>query len=459
MTSVLSLSPPEVPGQSDPPEHEAVAPAPLPDTVEPEASAPAADDSAITVNGVGLSMESTLGALRAGCKFLNLSQSGSKQRCFQRLQGYVQKERLASEVEVARQAESDGTREPNMQFLPEPPSEEARLLHEITHLPFASWCPHCVAMKSVPDQHRALPEGNAREHPTISFDLFYTGYDPTGKLESGAEAPAAEKDKLTCLIVHCNHTDAIAAIPLPDKSAASMKHAAVELVRFCQLLGHGEIELRCDQEPCMLQLQGLTMNARKRLGFRTRIRNPPIGAHQANGLAEKAVDVIRSLANVFLDAARHRYGVPIAVSHPLFAWSFVHAAWTYTRFKVKGGLTSYERMTGCRYRGKLVTFGEPIFAFIRTPASPKGNPKWVQAVFLSKSNIKDMFVVGTAAGIMLSKSVRRTGQPWSTQKALVEAVAGVPWNFQLGSLGLKTTRKVDPSPSQPSRQLWPTPQP
>ena len=92
-------------------------------------------------------------------------------------------------------------------------------------------------MKSVPDQHRALPEGNAREHPTISFDLFYTGYDPTGKLESGAEAPAAEKDKLTCLIVHCNHTDAIAAIPLPDKSAASMKHAAVELVRFCQLLG------------------------------------------------------------------------------------------------------------------------------------------------------------------------------------------------------------------------------
>ena len=87
MTSVLSLSPPEVPGQSDPPEHEAVAPAPLPDTVEPEASAPAADDSVITVNGVGLSMESTLGALRAGCKFLNLSQSGSKQRCFQRLQG------------------------------------------------------------------------------------------------------------------------------------------------------------------------------------------------------------------------------------------------------------------------------------------------------------------------------------------------------------------------------------
>ncbi|CAE7775394.1 unnamed protein product, partial [Symbiodinium sp. CCMP2592] len=302
---------------------------------------------------------------------------------------------------VARQAEGDDAREPRMQFLPEPPSEEARLLHEITHLPYASWCPHCIAMKSVPDQHRAVPEGNAREHPTVSFDLSYTGYDPTGKLESGPDDRGGDRDKLTCLIVHCNHTDAIAAIPLPDKSAASMKHAAVELS----------------------------------LGA---IKNRVCSNCKANGLAEKAVDVIRSLANVFLDAARHRYGIMIPVSHPLFAWSFVHAAWTYTRFKVKGGLTSYERITGCSYRGKLVPYAEPIFAYIRTANSPKGNPKWVQAVFLSKSWINDMFIVGTPSGIMLSKSVRRTGQPWSTQKTLAEAIAGAPWNFQLGSLGLKT---------------------
>ena len=64
------------------------------------------------------------------------------------------------------------------------------------------------------------------------------------------------------------------------------------------------------------------MNARKCLGFRTRIRNPPIGAHQANGLAEKSVDLVRSLANVYLDAARHRFETSISVNHPLFAWAF-----------------------------------------------------------------------------------------------------------------------------------------
>ena len=116
---------------------------------------------------------------------------------------------------------------------------------------------------------------------------------------------------------HCNHTNAIGAVPWPDKTTASMKHAAVELVRFCQLLGHTEVEFRCDQERSMLQLQGLAMNARKRLGFQTRIRNPPVGDHQANGFAEKSIDVIRSFANVFLDSARHTYKIEVPVSHPL----------------------------------------------------------------------------------------------------------------------------------------------
>ena len=197
---------PDAPGGVEPEEFEPVAPAPISDAVEvPARPVP---DNVVTVNGVGLSMGSTLGALRAGCKYLNLSQSGSKQRCFQRLQAYVEKERLSAEVQVAEQARAGDSRDPNMQFMPKPPSEEARLLHEITHLPFANWCSHCIAMKSVPDQHRLVPEGDAREHPTISFDLFYTGFSSGGEIESTTEEQGDDKAKLTCLIIHCNHTDA-----------------------------------------------------------------------------------------------------------------------------------------------------------------------------------------------------------------------------------------------------------
>ena len=188
----------------DPPEFEAERPAPVSDAVEAPVRPPQ-PDSVVTVNGVGLSMGSTLGALRAGCQYLGLSRPGYKQRCFQRLQVYVEKERLASEVQVAEQARSGDSREPNMQSMPQPPSEEARLLREITHLPFANWCSHCVAMKSVPDQHRLVPEGDAREHPTVSFDLFYTGFSTTGEVEVETDH-AGDKAKLTCLIIHCNHS-------------------------------------------------------------------------------------------------------------------------------------------------------------------------------------------------------------------------------------------------------------
>ena len=67
-------------------------PAPVSDAVEAPVRPPQLD-SVAAVNGVGLSMGSTLGALRAGCQYLGLSRSGSKQRCFQRLQVYVEKER------------------------------------------------------------------------------------------------------------------------------------------------------------------------------------------------------------------------------------------------------------------------------------------------------------------------------------------------------------------------------
>ena len=132
----------------------------------------------------------------------------------------------------------------------------------------------------------------------------------------------------------------------------------------------------------MLQLQGLVMAARKRLGFRTRIRNPGIDEHQQNGNAENSIDVIRNLANVLLSQARTKLGIAVPVSHPLFAWAWVQASWLYNRFHVKAGLTAHERASGCRYNGRLLPLAEPCWAYVRP--SQKGSPRWTMSVFLTK---------------------------------------------------------------------------
>ena len=89
------------PEESAPPVLEPVAP--VADAFEaPPVRQQAEQD--VVIDGISLSVHSALGALKAACEKLGLSKSGSKQRCFDRLKGYVQKQQLSAEVEIAQHA-------------------------------------------------------------------------------------------------------------------------------------------------------------------------------------------------------------------------------------------------------------------------------------------------------------------------------------------------------------------
>ena len=78
-------------GASEPQEFAPALPEPVADQMEHvPASVQTDSNEPVVVDGIGLSMGSTLGALKAACLKLNLSQSGSKRRCLDRLRGYVQ---------------------------------------------------------------------------------------------------------------------------------------------------------------------------------------------------------------------------------------------------------------------------------------------------------------------------------------------------------------------------------
>ena len=82
-------------GASVPQEFAPAPPEPVADQMEHDpASVQTDSNEPVVVDGIGLSMGSTLGALKAACLKLNLSQSGSKRRCLDHLRGYVQKQQL-----------------------------------------------------------------------------------------------------------------------------------------------------------------------------------------------------------------------------------------------------------------------------------------------------------------------------------------------------------------------------
>ena len=114
-------------------------------------------------------------------------------------------------------------------------------------------------------------------------------------------------------------------------------------------------------------------------------------------------------------------------------------------------MTPYERTCSAAYKGKLVPYGEPIFA--QVVPKRKGNARWLKALFLGKTRSNDQFIVASRSGVRVCRSVRRTGHAWSEDKDLYENVAGQPWDY---SSGVYETRLVPPAKSRRPNAL-PTP--
>ncbi|CAE7292356.1 unnamed protein product [Symbiodinium sp. CCMP2592] len=388
----------------------------LPDAegVTGEAPVPGSSSDILVFEGVEISLQSTLSVIRTACKSAGISVSGSKQRCLDRLRGYLDKQQLALSAEVAQTVGDDSTREPKGQSVTKAPTEAERQLHELTHWPFRPWCDHCMAMRGVEDRHESLPGSADTEVPIISFDYAFTSV-------SGAEGQG-NAAKLTVLVAHDTSTGSVLGLPVASKGREDLKFSAIELTRFVQGLGHNSIFLCCDNEPSTLALQSLVVNVRTKLGFKTMIRDAPVHSHASKGYVEKAIDLVRGLSNVLLDQVRVKYNLSaetISADHPLMAWSYVHASYILNRFGVKGGATAFERATGYRFASKLACFGEP--------------------------------------GVWLTRSIRRNAKPWSDEVNLILEGKGFPWNYQLGVLGAKIfpqPRNRVPKPAEDADEVF-----
>ena len=68
--------------------------------------------------------------------------------------------------------ESEETRRPKHRALPTNVSKEEFDAHQLTHLPFRSWCDHCVRGKAVDDAHRPMIDPHRGEAKT-GMDYFF----------------------------------------------------------------------------------------------------------------------------------------------------------------------------------------------------------------------------------------------------------------------------------------------
>ena len=58
---------------------------------------------------------------------------------------------------------------------PDEPTKEERRIHKITHLPFRSWCPHCVRAraKNWPHLKESMEKKDEQGLVTFAFDYWF----------------------------------------------------------------------------------------------------------------------------------------------------------------------------------------------------------------------------------------------------------------------------------------------
>jgi hypothetical protein len=270
------------------------------------------------------------------------------------------------------------------------------------------------------DAHRVDPDAlKQREIPVISFDYCHTG--KTGEaVEEGAQV-----QKLTAVVVHDSHSNAVHCIPVRGKHQG--KHVAKEIIKFINFLDYGAVCLRTDNEPATLDIQRVIQRARQRQDLRTVIENGKVLDKGSNPHAEKAIDRVRCQAMVFLHALTHNLKYDVPPGHPLFAWAFSHAAWTLTRFSLQCNVSAYQLISGHPYHGKLCDFGAPVLIYVGDSNKHKGDPKWRHGIFLGKNMSNDMYIASVSGNLRLSRSIKSIFPVWSEHMEHYRQIAVFPW--------------------------------
>ena len=127
------------------------------------------------------------------------------------------------------------------------PSEKEVEQHMLTHLPFRSWCAHCVRGKSKGKAHFAR-NADPKDVPTIAADYMYM-HESQGESEERGMPIFVARD----LLDSTRGTGMIFARVVPQKGVHP--YAVRRFAADIALLGHPELVLKSDGEPSIVALR------------------------------------------------------------------------------------------------------------------------------------------------------------------------------------------------------------
>ena len=247
-------------------------------------------------------------------------------------------------------------------------------------------------------------------------------------MQRGRDAEAG--DGIPVLVMRDSQTRSLFPHACAGKSTTREGYSSYIIARAVEDIDsvQKDVHLKTDQEPAMLAFQARVQRARK---CRTIPTNSPKGDHQANGRAEKAVQVFQNMARRMRLAAESHLGIRIPHKHPILMWLIEWVGGAHNRFKAgrADGMTPRER-AGWQSKSEVMEFGETVhfIPFQSESRADKFDAKLRAGVWLGLDSRTDESLVGTKYGVYRTATCKGLPehQRWNPHNVL--AMIGTPWD-------------------------------
>ncbi|CAE7289458.1 unnamed protein product [Symbiodinium sp. CCMP2592] len=395
------------------------------------------------LEGVALSVETPLKELRELCSRQGLPTSGGKNKILKRLKQHheILEHKLASEL--AHKLFLEEARPPDVPRAPRLPSARQQELHNVTHQPFAAWCPACVAGRAKASPHKPReeakdgPDLEKGAMPVIQIDYGYTftrrRNQETDEGDCEAEPGPEDVDLqdqygLTLFGVEST-TGWQLAIPVLQKGAGALRRVTEQLVRASmQISPAGPVMFQGDPEASIKQIINSVVACRSRLGLHTQTRLIPRGSHESNGMVERTIQTVRANSRTLRAHLEERAKIKVEGHTHVFPWLMRHAAFLLNRFSVPvRGNPPFELVYGKCFHGSLIPFGEQCL--YHAPTRHRGDLQWLRGIYVGQSERNGASILLSEAGAVEARSIRRLPAEEQWDGPAILACRGLPWDY------------------------------
>jgi hypothetical protein len=252
------------------------------------------------------------------------------------------------------------------------PSKAERYAHYPHHLPYRSWCEHCVKAKGRVSSHRASGDDRLPGCQIVHIDFAF--------LRRRTDV-VSEDDLMPILVMKDDTTRMASWLPLQSKSNDG--YSAAKLGEFVKMLGYKKLFIKFDNESSILALKRRVRDENKDdvtlLPEESATHDP-----QTNGTAEAAVKIMQENVRVHLSQLSHNYGRRIPLDHVRLTWLIPYVATLYNlRYPIKGdGRTLRMNWKLRQFHGVFYDFGRGVFY---RRAGEIYDAQFVRGIYLGKS--------------------------------------------------------------------------